>query len=384
MSGIEVDKVTKSYGVVTALDDVSLKVAPGEFVSLVGPSGCGKTTLMKIIAGLDRADDGRVSIADRDVSKLGAADRDVAMVFQNYALYPHLTARQNIAVPLVMRTMTAAQRLPFIGGFVPGTGERRSTIRREVEQTAELLAIGHLLERKPAQLSGGQRQRVALARAIVRRPLAFLMDEPLSNLDASLRVQTRKEIVDLHRRVGASTIYVTHDQAEAMTMSDRVAVMMEGKILQLGTPEEIYLDPWDLRVAAFVGSPRINALPADVDTDGQVRVDGVPMDVTSRVRGRVTLAVRAEDLALVRADGLPATIEHVEFLGEAVLLHARHAMSGALLIARLERDHRHRLPRGGAVHFRPKPDRVFLFDEAGRRVTRVQPTGAVGRETALV
>jgi multiple sugar transport system ATP-binding protein len=160
--------------------------------------------------------------------------------------------------------------------------------------------------------------------------------------------------------------------------------MMEGKILQLGTPEEIYLDPWDLRVAAFVGSPRINALPADVDTDGQVRVDGVPMDVTSRVRGRVTLAVRAEDLALVRADGLPATIEHVEFLGEAVLLHARHAMSGALLIARLERDHRHRLPRGGAVHFRPKPDRVFLFDEAGRRVTRVQPTGAVGRETALV
>jgi multiple sugar transport system ATP-binding protein len=379
MSGIEVRNVVKSFGATSVLKGVSLDVAPGEFVSLVGPSGCGKTTLMRIVAGLETADGGTIAIADRDVTGIRAADRDVAMVFQNYALYPHLTARQNIAVPLVMRTMTAAQRLPFVGRYVSGSAKRRAEIQDEVARTAEMLAIGHLLDRKPAQLSGGQRQRVALARAIVRRPMAFLMDEPLSNLDASLRVHTRKEIVDLHRRVGASTIYVTHDQAEAMTMSDRVAVMMEGELLQVGSPEEIYLDPQDLRVAAFVGSPRINTLPADVGADGQVRVGGVAVGLGSKARGVVTLAMRAETLSVARTGGIPAIVEHVEFLGEAVLLHARHA-SGETLIARLDRDDRPRLARGEEVRLEPKIEQAFLFDAAGKRVPATKPVNVAALE----
>ncbi|MFY7782479.1 MAG: ABC transporter ATP-binding protein, partial [Tagaea sp.] len=214
MAGIEAKDVSKRFGDVQALKGVSLAVAPGEFVSLVGPSGCGKTTLMRSIAGLETPDSGTIAIGGGDVGGLRAADRDVAMVFQSYALYPHLTARQNMAVPLVMRRLDAWRRLPLIGDLLPGTRAAKAEIAAEVARTAELLGIEKLLERKPGQLSGGQRQRVAMGRAIVRHPRVFLLDEPLSNLDAGLRVQTRKEIVELHRRVGASTVYVTHDQTE--------------------------------------------------------------------------------------------------------------------------------------------------------------------------
>jgi multiple sugar transport system ATP-binding protein len=272
MSGIVATGVSKSFGSTRVLGGVSLDIVSGEFVSLVGPSGCGKTTLMRIIAGLERPDSGRIEINQRDVTAIRAADRDVAMVFQNYALYPHLTVHQNISVPLVFRRLSAMERLPGVGRLVPGTAVRREEITALVRQSAGLLGLEALLARKPGQLSGGQRQRVALARAIVRQPKAFLMDEPLSNLDAALRVQTRKEIVEIHRRVGASTVYVTHDQSEAMTMSDRVAVMMGGDILQIATPEEIYANPVDLRVATFIGSPKINTLTAAVGDDGHVRV----------------------------------------------------------------------------------------------------------------
>ncbi|QYU68161.1 ABC transporter ATP-binding protein [Leptolyngbya sp. 15MV] len=279
-TAIDIRGIVKTFpnpggGIATAVDNVSIRIEPGELFFLLGPSGCGKTTLMRIIAGLDSPDGGAIAFGGHDVTRLRAADRDAAMVFQNYALYPHLTAFQNMAVPLMMRRLNTWQRLPWIGPFIPGSRTRRGAIAEDVRRAAESLAIGHLLDRRPAQLSGGQRQRVALGRAIVRRPSVFLMDEPLSNLDAALRVATRREIVEIQRRVGCATVYVTHDQSEAMTMSDRIAVMMDGAILQVGAPEAIYSDPGDLRVAAFLGSPRINTLPAAVGADGQVRVGGV-------------------------------------------------------------------------------------------------------------
>ena len=378
MAGIDIEHVTRRFGAVTALDDVSLHVEAGEFVALVGPSGCGKTTLMRIVAGIETADSGRLAINDRDVTRLRAADRNVAMVFQSYALYPHLTARQNIAVPLAMRRLSAWQRLPFLGRFMPGTRTRQAAIGEDVVQAAQALGLDALLDRRPGQLSGGQRQRVALARAIVRHPAAFLMDEPLSNLDAALRVQTRREIVDIHRRVGAATLYVTHDQAEALTMADRVAVMQAGRILQVATPEAIYADPKDLRVATFIGSPRINTLPAEADAAGLVRVAGAPTGLRA-APGRLTLAFRPEDLRLA-PQGLPATTEGIEFLGESVLLHARHAPSGEPLVLRLTPDAPRPAP-GAALHLGFDPARALLFDAAGQRVAL---RGAVTQEQALV
>jgi multiple sugar transport system ATP-binding protein len=368
MAGVEVANVAKRFGDFAALKGVSLAVAEGEFVSLVGPSGCGKTTLMRIVAGLETPDSGTVRIAGADMGGLRAAERDVAMVFQSYALYPHLTARQNMAVPLVMRGLDAFQRLPFVGRLLPGTRARLAEIDAEIRRTAALLAIGGLLDRKPGQLSGGQRQRVALGRAIVRHPKAFLLDEPLSNLDASLRVQTRKEIVEIHRRVGASTIYVTHDQTEAMTMSDRVAVMMSGEILQIGRPEEIYLDPTDLRVAAFVGSPSINALAADADPDGRVRLGAEPVDLAAPAAGPVTLAIRPEDLRIDPRGRHDARLEHVEFLGESLLIHLRHVATGSALIARLDGRDRPALRAGETLRMGFDPARAFLFGADGRRV----------------
>ncbi|MDR3375428.1 MAG: ABC transporter ATP-binding protein, partial [Ancalomicrobiaceae bacterium] len=269
---ISISSVVKRYGPTLALKSVSLDIAEGEFIALVGPSGCGKSTLLRILAGLDSLDGGRISIAGRDVTSIRAADRDVAMVFQSYALYPHLTARQNMAVPLVMRRLNSWQRLPFVGGFVPGRRRLDAQIADKVASVADSLRISALLDRKPGQMSGGQRQRVALGRAIVREPKAFLMDEPLSNLDAALRVHTRSEIVDLHRRLGATTVYVTHDQEEALSMADRVAVMKEGRLLQVASPRAIYDDPDHIEVAEFIGSPKINLAAADVTGDGVARL----------------------------------------------------------------------------------------------------------------
>jgi multiple sugar transport system ATP-binding protein len=376
MAGIAVAGVRKSFGATEALRGVSLDIAPGEFVALVGPSGCGKTTLMRIVAGIEAADEGRIVIADRDVTRLRPAGRDVAMVFQSYALYPHLTVRQNIAVPLVMRRLSPWQRLPLVGPLLPGARAAARGIAAEVTRVAEPLGLLGMLDRRPAQLSGGQRQRVALARAVVRHPRAFLMDEPLSNLDAALRVQTRREIVEIHRRVGAATLYVTHDQTEALTMADRVAVMMAGEILQVAPPERIYADPADLRVAAFIGSPRINTVPGELDATGLVRVAGRVMGlrVTGAGPAMVTLAVRPEDLAPVPDDtadaALDAVAEHLEFLGEGVLLHARHAApDGSALILRAASADRAALPRSGhPMRLGMPAGRVLVFRPDGKRV----------------
>ena len=377
MSGIVLEDIQKSFGTTPVLRGVSLVVAQGEFLSLVGPSGCGKTTLMRIIAGLEAASSGSVRIGGRDVTALRAADRDVAMVFQNYALYPHLTVRQNIGVPLMMRRLTAPERMPFIGGLLPGVANKRRDINADVVAAAEMLGIGTLLERKPAQLSGGQRQRVALGRAIVRHPSAFLMDEPLSNLDAALRVTTRSEIVALHRRVGASTVYVTHDQSEAMTMSDRVAVMMDGLILQVGTPEDIYTDPQDLRVARFIGSPSINTLAAEISQHGDVQVGNVAIGLSADKPGPAVLAIRPEDLA-PSATGIAAKVEHLEYLGESLLVHARILDSGEAVICRLPPERRSQVMRGELVHLRPEPSKALLFGSDARRlVARVRERAPV-------
>jgi multiple sugar transport system ATP-binding protein len=375
MATVTLRSIEKSFGVTRVLKGVSLDIAAAEFISLVGPSGCGKTTLMRIIAGLERANAGGIEIDGRDVTAIRAADRDVAMVFQNYALYPHLTAYQNMAVPLVMRRLSSLERLPLIGRMVPGTGVRRRDIHTEIQDAAKLLGLDALLARKPAQLSGGQRQRVALGRAIVRHPKVFLMDEPLSNLDAGLRVATRREIVEIHRKVGAATVYVTHDQSEAMTMSDRVAVMMDGEILQLASPEEIYANPVDIKVATFIGSPQINRLGVKVGDDGMVRIDGMVTGLVTPHRGPATFGIRPEHIALTRG-GIPVRIEHIEFLGESVLVHTRLLQSNAALVVRLPGTERQALAVGSTLGLAIDLDRAVLFDQNGKRAGLGRSDGA--------
>ncbi|WP_338662127.1 ABC transporter ATP-binding protein [Pararoseomonas sp. SCSIO 73927] len=367
MDGITIEGLGKGFGGTRVLRGVSLAVAAGEFVALLGPSGCGKSTLLRCIAGIERPDSGSIRIGGREVTGLRPSGRDVAMVFQSYALYPHLTVEENIAVPLAMRRLSAAQRLPFLGALLPGTRAAQDTITRDVRGAAEALGLGALLSRRPGQLSGGQRQRVALARAIVRRPAAFLMDEPLSNLDASLRVQTRREIVAIHRSAGVATVYVTHDQSEALTMADRVAVMQAGEILQVAPPAEIYADPQDLRVATFIGSPRINTLQAEADADGVLRVAGQAVGMRVAGNGPMTLALRPEDLQPAGA-GLPAVMEGMEFLGESLLVHLRHAVLGTPLVLRLAPEDRDTLPPEGEVALRFPLGRALVFNGAGRRV----------------
>ncbi|QBS36763.1 ABC transporter ATP-binding protein [Thermaerobacter sp. FW80] len=274
MARVQLVEVTKRFGSTVAVDRVSLDIADGEFLVLVGPSGCGKSTLLRLIAGLEDVTEGEIYIDDRNVNDVPPKDRDVAMVFQNYALYPHMTVYDNMAFGLRMRK-------------VP-----RDEIDRRVRQAAETLGLTHLLKRRPAQLSGGQRQRVALGRAIVRDPKVFLMDEPLSNLDAQLRVQMRTELARLHQRLGTTTIYVTHDQVEAMTLGDRIAVLRDGKLQQVATPHEIYARPANVFVASFIGSPPMNFVRGQVES----REDGVWFTgegLTCRLEGELAEAAAA-------------------------------------------------------------------------------------------
>ena len=305
MADIRLDRVRKMFpGDFVAVDDVSLEIPDGQFIVLVGPSGCGKSTLLRMIAGLEEVTDGVVSIGGSDVTDLAPRHRDVAMVFQNYALYPHMSVRQNLGYGLKVR------RTP------------KEEVRRRVDEVAALLGLETMLERRPAQLSGGQRQRVAMGRAIAREPKAFLMDEPLSNLDAKLRVTMRASLAQLHARLGVTTVYVTHDQVEAMTLGQRVAVMRDGKILQVDEPQRLYQSPQDLFVAAFIGSPAMNLVDAVVEGDevrfGQFRVPLAPDRRPPPDTGRVVLGIRPESFADAElAPPNPATIEaRVEVLEE--------------------------------------------------------------------
>jgi multiple sugar transport system ATP-binding protein len=319
VSSISLQNVSKTYpNGVQAVDDVSLEIGDGELMVLVGPSGCGKTTLMRMIAGLEAVTEGQVLIDGRDMTNAAPKERDVAMVFQNYALYPHMTIGENIGFPLRLRRVPKAERAA------------------KIDEAARILGLSATIDRRPGQLSGGQRQRVAMGRAIVRNASVFLMDEPLSNLDAKLRVEMRAEILQIQRRVNVATVYVTHDQTEAMTMGDRVAVLDAGRLRQCAVPQTLYDEPANLTVAAFIGSPPMNLFEAELAANGsgELRVGtdtlriGASPRATAALAGRagstVVVGVRPEDLEIAADDHVPAIvgqIELVEALGSELLVH---------------------------------------------------------------
>jgi multiple sugar transport system ATP-binding protein len=343
------DHVWKRFGEFAAVKDLNLEIGDGEFMVLVGPSGCGKTTSLRMIAGLEEISDGTLRIGDRVVNDVPPKDRDIAMVFQSYALYPHMSVRDNMAFGLKLR------KLP------------KSEIDTRVNDAARILGLENL-DKKPRELSGGQRQRVALGRAIVREPKVFLMDEPLSNLDAKLRVQTRAEIARLHQRLGTTTVYVTHDQVEAMTMGTRIAVMDKGLLMQVGTPQELYDRPTNLFVAGFIGSPAMNF--AAVTTDGpSVTGEGVTFPIPGRYKsgldGKRSLVAgyRPEHLELgeiANAATIRARADVVEFLGNEELLHVTIEGNPKDVVAVVSAEHR--VKPGDVVDLKLPLDRLHLFD----------------------
>jgi multiple sugar transport system ATP-binding protein len=345
VAGLVFSGVRKDYGEVQALRGLDLHVRDGEFMVLVGPSGCGKTTALRVAAGLEEATDGHVMIGDRDVTRLAPSQRNISMVFQSYALFPHLSVEENIGFGL------AARRVP------------KEEIAVRVSAAAAMVGCADLLARKPFQLSGGERQRVALARALVREPDAFLLDEPLSNLDAQLRVHMRAELKRLHRRVGSTMVYVTHDQVEALTMGERVAVLRDGVVQQVGTPDEVYRRPANQFVAGFIGSPAMNIMPARIEGD-VLRVGPFsfkPPVGFRRLNGhRLELGVRPEHLKVsLNGDaGVPAEVQVVEAAGDETFLHL--SVDGRDLVARVGPDLR---PSVGSIVRVDIPRRsAYLFD----------------------
>jgi multiple sugar transport system ATP-binding protein len=338
-AAIRIAGVRKAFGVVVVLHQIDLHVAEGEFLVLVGPSGCGKSTLLRMIAGLEEIEQGTITIGGRVVNDMAPKDREVAMVFQNYALYPHKTVAENLGFSMRLRGVPAAQR------------------EAAVQRVAELLGLGSLMERYPKQLSGGQRQRVAMGRAMVREPAVFLFDEPLSNLDAKLRVQMRAEIRAMQQRLGTTTVYVTHDQVEAMTMADRIVVMDQGRILQVGSPLDLYDRPCSRFVAGFIGSPAMNFFPGTMEAAGLRLTDGTLLPLASPHRGRVELGIRPEHLGL-DPNGLPATVEVLEPTGHETHVVARTA-AGLVTLLMAERV---ALRPGERIGLGFDPARAHLFD----------------------
>jgi multiple sugar transport system ATP-binding protein len=357
MAGVRLERVSKRFGTTAVIEDLNLEVNDCEFMVLVGPSGCGKSTALRMIAGLEEISEGTISIGGRVVNDLQPKDRDIAMVFQNYALYPHMTVRENLEFALRMRRMA------------------RDEINRRVGEAADILGIGHLLERRPKQLSGGQRQRVAVGRAIVRQPSVFLFDEPLSNLDAKLRVQMRAEITKLQQRLETTSVYVTHDQVEAMTMGHRIAVMKEGRIQQVGTPLDVYDRPANAFVAQFIGTPPMNFFDAVVTGGGAaLQAGGFSIPVPRRLRAaaaardsqRMLVGIRPENILAAgrEASGetaqIKAVVEIVEPIGHEAIVHARAGSS--LLVAAVES---HRVPRvGETIDVSIELEALHLFDAA--------------------
>ncbi len=354
MATVTFDGVWKKFGEVVAVNDLNLKIEDGEFMVLVGPSGCGKTTSLRMIAGLEEISEGTLSIGDRVVNHVAPKDRDIAMVFQSYALYPHMTVYDNMAFGLKLR------KTP------------KDEIKRRVTEAAAMLSAENLLDRKPRELSGGQRQRVALGRAIVREPAVFLMDEPLSNLDAKLRVQTRAEIARLHQRLGTTTVYVTHDQVEAMTMGERIAVMSEARLQQVGSPQELYDHPDNRFVAGFIGSPSMNFLEVDVTRTGdkvQLKGDGIDIPLPDRYMAdfkafkgnKLVAGVRPEHLDVETAPpsgSLSGNADVVEYLGNEELIHL--TVGGHDIVALIGSEH-HAKP-GDDLTLHISLDKVHLFD----------------------
>jgi lactose/L-arabinose transport system ATP-binding protein len=350
MSGVNLANVTKKYGETQVIHGVDLSIEPGEFCVFVGPSGCGKSTLLRMIAGLEETSGGEIRIGARDVTRLDPAQRGVAMVFQTYALYPHMSVAQNMGFGLKMN------------------GHPKAEIREKVAKAADILRLGDYLDRKPKALSGGQRQRVAIGRAIVRGPEVFLFDEPLSNLDAELRVEMRVEIARLHREIGATMIYVTHDQVEAMTLADKIVVLRAGRVEQVGAPLDLYRDPDNLFVAGFIGSPAMNLLSAD-PVEGGVRVAAlggqvVPVRLPAAVPRALVAGLRPGALRIVPGDS--HNVDMTEALGGVSFIHLSCADGQRLLV---EADGETILAPGARCAVVPVPERVFLFDGAtGQRL----------------
>jgi multiple sugar transport system ATP-binding protein len=364
MAEIRLVGIHKTYpGGHAAVRGVDLRIADAEFLVLVGPSGCGKSTTLRLVAGLETPTAGTIAIGERDVTRLPPQDRDIAMVFQSYALYPHKTVRENLAFPLRMHHVPQAD------------------IPRRIDVVAGVLGLGEMLDKTPRQLSGGQRQRVALGRAIVREPKAFLLDEPLSNLDAKLRVQTRAELARIHRRLQATMLYVTHDQEEAMTLGDRVAVMHGGRLQQVAPPLEVYRQPANVFVAGFIGSPAMNFLACALDsTDGEAELRGLSfrlrlpsLSIGSPLPGRLLLGVRPQDIALVGTDAGDAVgrVEVVEPLGPELLAHVVLPAERDMEPLRVVVPTDSALAEGVDVGLRFRRDRLHVFArDTGTRVDR--------------
>jgi multiple sugar transport system ATP-binding protein len=357
MADVRLNNVIKRFGSVTAVNQVSLNIASGEFISLLGPSGCGKTTTLRLIAGLEVPDGGSIHIGERDVTHLSPRDRDIAMVFQDYALYPHMSILDNIGYPLKVR------------------GVARDELVSRVQEVSDRLQIGTLLERRPGQLSGGQQQRASVARAVVYHSQVFLFDEPLSNLDAKLRVEARAFLKRLQQEIGVTAIYVTHDQAEAMALSNRIAVMREGVIMQLGTPLEVYQRPSNMFVAAFMGSPPMNLIPCRVDLgqgnllfDGDIKLDITPLreKLTAELRdgAQLSLGIRPEHITLSTEPtptAIPAKVYVIEPLGGEILVITE--VGETLASVKLFQDEPPPLPE--SIWLDLNMDRVFLYNADG-------------------
>ncbi|WP_149359285.1 ABC transporter ATP-binding protein [Lolliginicoccus suaedae] len=351
MAPITFDKTTRIYpgSTTPAVDQLDLHIEDGEFLVLVGPSGCGKSTSLRMLAGLEDVDGGHIRIGEKDVTHLDPKDRDIAMVFQNYALYPHMTVGENMGFSLKLAKTPKAE------------------IRERVAAAADLLGLADFLDRKPKALSGGQRQRVAMGRAIVRQPQVFLMDEPLSNLDAKLRVQTRTQIAQLQRRLGTTTVYVTHDQVEAMTMGDRVAVLDKGVLQQCDNPRELYRNPANVFVAGFIGSPAMNLYTIPLEGD-EVRIGGTTIrlsrDAAATAGTEVVIGIRPEHLTVVD-EGLRVEVDVVEELGSEAFIYGRAEIAGAEqdIVARV--DWRNPPRKGGTIHVAIDADHVHMFAPRG-------------------
>jgi multiple sugar transport system ATP-binding protein len=351
MASVTIRDVRKAFGKTEIVHGVDIDIGDGEFVVLVGPSGCGKSTLLRMVAGLENITGGEILIADRVVNNMPPKERDVAMVFQNYALYPHMTVAANMGFSLKLR------------------GAPKTEIDARVQRAADILGLGPYLDRFPRQLSGGQRQRVAMGRAIVRDPQVFLFDEPLSNLDAKLRVQMRTEIKELHQRLKTTTVYVTHDQIEAMTMADRIVVMHDGAVEQVGAPLDLYDKPLNRFVAGFIGSPAMNFIEGRIAADGSSvetpQGDRLAIGAVPAQAGRaVVYGIRPEHLELA-GDGIPADVAVIEPTGSETQIVARHGC-GEIVAAFRER---HQVKPGERIHLRPRPLAAHLFDaQTGARL----------------
>jgi len=371
---IQITNLSKKYeNGFEVLKEISLNIKKGEFLVIVGPSGCGKSTLLKLIAGLEEIDKGEIKINNTIVNNLSPSKRDIAMVFQSYALYPHLNVYNNIATPLHIKHLTNFQRLPLIGKYIGAYKKKQNQINEEILKVSEILDIKHLLDKKPNQLSGGQRQRVAIGRAMVRDPKVFLMDEPLSNLDAKLRVHMRIEIAQLHSKLQSTFIYVTHDQSEAMTMGDRIVMMNKGKIIQIDSPTEIYNNPKHLLVAEFIGSPKINIFQAHVDENDFLIMFGSNIGlkcIGPKNSNQITVGIRPEALKIAgENDSIrwKSKIYHKENLGPYILLYIEiEDKTKAIFRIGINKDFNPKI--NDIFYVRPKIKYVLTFNDAGEKL----------------